>query len=122
MQRNRIPQPSRIKELREQQQLSQRQLAKVLPMDHRTLGRYENGIVQPDAVAIVQIARVFQAPPQEVDPSFNQKLALEIERIERDLRRIEELQGAIARQQQKVLEIQRSVSERQRMLIVCLAG
>lgn len=119
MQRNR--QASRIKELRDQKKISQRQLAKQLPLSYSTLSRYERGVTRPDGSTIVQIATALGVAPQDIDPDFNSSVANELKRIDSDLRRIEELQEAIEEMQQRINDIQRSVAARQRALLICVS-
>jgi transcriptional regulator with XRE-family HTH domain len=49
----------RIKELREERELSQAKLAKVIKTYQQTVARWELGIVEPDMNTIIQLALFF---------------------------------------------------------------
>ena len=49
----------RLKEIREEKGLSQRELAKLLNIDKSTVAKYETGERSPDADMIVQLADFF---------------------------------------------------------------
>ena len=50
----------RIKELREENGMTQMQLALRLDLNHRTISHYEKGVSQPDIQTIEKLCEIFQ--------------------------------------------------------------
>ena len=49
----------RLKDLREEKELSQRELAKKLAIGHTSIARWERGDVEPNASSIIMLALFF---------------------------------------------------------------
>ena len=49
----------RIKELREEKGLSQKQLAEAIGLNHRTISHYENGRLEPNLETIEKLSKFF---------------------------------------------------------------
>lgn len=55
-----------IKELREEKQLSQEQLAEMLQVTGEEVANWENGTVQPDVATLTRIADAFEVPVEQL--------------------------------------------------------
>ena len=82
---------NRIRELREDRDLRQIDVAKATGLDQKTLSNYETGKTNPDSFAIIALARFFGVTTDyllgETQRSFTDKKAIirAIERVEATL-------------------------------------
>jgi len=49
----------RLRELREEERMTQPQLAKMIGVNYRTIGHWENGYSEPDFEAIEKLCKIF---------------------------------------------------------------
>lgn len=59
MNKFKVPIAQRVKTLREEYNLTQRELAERLRVAHNTVSQYENGTVYPSLGLVVELARIF---------------------------------------------------------------
>ena len=88
---------NRIRDLREDRDLRQVDVAKATGIDQKTLSNYETGKTNPDSEAIIRLADFFnvsadyllgrKSAPENIESSLR-KIEAEIDRIRNELKKI----------------------------------
>lgn len=88
---------NRIRDLREDRDLRQIDVAKATGIDQKTLSNYETGKTNPDSVAIIKLSKFFSVSADyllgtdNVDIKNKEDIIKEIEAVERKLASIKKL-------------------------------
>ncbi len=79
----------KLKELREEMRMTQRELAEKISNSQRNVSNWENGITEPDLETVVRLCGVFQTTIEELlglEPHGAERLSAEEWRLLRALR------------------------------------
>lgn len=84
----------KIKELREEAQMTQKQLAEKISSMQRNVSNWEQGVSQPDLETVVAIADIFEV---SLDELFGRELKMQVKdgidaKLERTIRKLSDAQ------------------------------
>ena len=84
----------KIKELREEAQMTQKQLAEKISSMQRNMSNWEQGVSQPDLETVVAIADIFEV---SLDELFGRELKMQVKdgidaKLERAIRKLSDAQ------------------------------
>lgn len=82
---------NRIKQLREEKELTQKELADMLNINEKTIYRYETGIYEPSASALIKLSQIFNVSIDYLlgkSPMNVKNLKDELERIDEEIKKI----------------------------------